>query len=283
MARIAGAGPLIVIDTDVVGSHRSKPVVERLHVVERGDRHAGVADLAVDVGPLVGIEAVQRHRVERRRQAGGRLPLGQQVEAAVGADGVALAGEHARGVFAFALEGEHPAGEREPSGQVLVAQPPQQVAVVAEAGQRHLGDVGARERLRGEGRADLAVADLGHVLVARVGLDRRRPAVEQGVAGRVERPLGVGQQGLDVVGGGARRRRGGRWSCATPGAGGRPRPGRRSRRGRPGRSRRPRPGSGCGRAGRSSSRRSAPGPRPGRAPRRWPAGRARAGPSRRCW
>jgi hypothetical protein len=25
MARIAGAGPLIVIDTDVVGSHRSKP------------------------------------------------------------------------------------------------------------------------------------------------------------------------------------------------------------------------------------------------------------------
>ena len=25
MARIVGAGPLIVIDTDVVGSHRSKP------------------------------------------------------------------------------------------------------------------------------------------------------------------------------------------------------------------------------------------------------------------
>ena len=69
IARIVGAGPLIVIDTEVVGSHRSKPDVEHLHVVERGDRHAGVADLAVDVGALVGVDAVQRDRVERGRQA----------------------------------------------------------------------------------------------------------------------------------------------------------------------------------------------------------------------
>ena len=50
IARIIGAGPLIVIDTDVVGLQQVEAGVELLHVVERRDRHAGVADLAVDVG-----------------------------------------------------------------------------------------------------------------------------------------------------------------------------------------------------------------------------------------
>ena len=54
--------------------------VEHLHVVERGDRDARVADLAVDVRPVVRVLAVERHRVEgggqalrrhARRRAGG--------------------------------------------------------------------------------------------------------------------------------------------------------------------------------------------------------------------
>ena len=44
-----GAGPLMVIETDVFGSAEVEARVELLGVVERGDRHAGVADLAVDV------------------------------------------------------------------------------------------------------------------------------------------------------------------------------------------------------------------------------------------
>ncbi len=95
MARMVGAGP--------VDGHRHRrgriaevePVEERLHVVERGDRHPGGPDLAVDVGALVGVEPVEGHRVERRGQAGGRLALGQEVEAAVGPERIALAGEHA--------------------------------------------------------------------------------------------------------------------------------------------------------------------------------------------
>src|SRR5205823_1662174 len=70
--------------------------VEHFHVLERRYRDAGVADLAVDVGPLVRIEAVQRHRVERRGKAFRRHVLREQMEALVGAEGVAFAREHAR-------------------------------------------------------------------------------------------------------------------------------------------------------------------------------------------
>src|SRR3546814_11485810 len=39
--------------------------IQHLHVVERRDRHAGVADLAVDVRTQIRVPAVQRHRIER--------------------------------------------------------------------------------------------------------------------------------------------------------------------------------------------------------------------------
>ena len=54
----------MVIDTEVVGRAQVEARVEHLHVVERGDRHARIADLAVDVRALVRIAAVERHRVE---------------------------------------------------------------------------------------------------------------------------------------------------------------------------------------------------------------------------
>jgi hypothetical protein len=66
IARMAGAA---------VDRHRHRDVrraqveavIEDAHVVERGDRHPGRADLAVDVRPPV----VEGHRVERGRQPGG--------------------------------------------------------------------------------------------------------------------------------------------------------------------------------------------------------------------
>ncbi len=47
--------------------------VELLRVVERADRDAGVADLAVDVGARIRVAAVERHAVEGRREPRGRL------------------------------------------------------------------------------------------------------------------------------------------------------------------------------------------------------------------
>ncbi len=44
-------------------------VIQRLHVVERRDGDAGVADLAVNVGPFIRIETVKRDAVECGRQA----------------------------------------------------------------------------------------------------------------------------------------------------------------------------------------------------------------------
>ena len=124
-------------------------VVEHLHVVEGADRHAGVADLAVDVGSLGRVEAVQGDRVEGGGEPGGRRVLGQEVEAAVGAEGVALAGEHAGRVLVVALEREHPGGEREAAGQVLGAHEGDQVAVVGEGRHRDSWHEGARQRHAG--------------------------------------------------------------------------------------------------------------------------------------
>ncbi len=72
IARIVGAGPLIVIDTEVAGSHRSKPEYSTFMSSSVAIDHARVADLAVDVGPRVGVVAVERDRVERGGQALGR-------------------------------------------------------------------------------------------------------------------------------------------------------------------------------------------------------------------
>ena len=88
------------------------------------------ADLAVDVGPLVGVAAVERDRVERGAQPGRGLALGQHLEPPVGARRVALAGEHPRRVLVLALEREDAGGEREEARQVLAAPEAHQLAVV---------------------------------------------------------------------------------------------------------------------------------------------------------
>ena len=68
--------------------------VELLRVVDGADRYPRGTDLAVDVGTLVGVAAVQRHAVEGGREAHRRLPTREQVEALVGALGRTLASKH---------------------------------------------------------------------------------------------------------------------------------------------------------------------------------------------
>jgi hypothetical protein len=70
-----GAGPLMVIETEVDGAHRSKPAYRTFGVFDGGDRNAGLADLAVDVRAFVGVFAVEGDAVEGRREAHRRLPL----------------------------------------------------------------------------------------------------------------------------------------------------------------------------------------------------------------
>ena len=127
-----------------------KARIQHLHVFQRGDRDPRVADLAVDVRPLVGIESIQGYGIERRRQPLRRQVLRQQVEAPVGAERIAFAREHARRVFVLALEVEHARSERELAGQVLAHAPAQKLAVVLEPRQRDLGHLGAGERGAGQ-------------------------------------------------------------------------------------------------------------------------------------
>jgi hypothetical protein len=158
--------------------HKVEAVVERHHVVQRRHRYARRAHLAVDVGARVGVAAVERHGVERRRQARRRVVGRQQLEAPVGAERVALAGEHAGRVLVVALEREDAGGEREPAGKVLAAQEAEQLAVAGVAGHGHPGDLVARQRLAGQRSADLAVADRHRLLVAGVRLRHRRPVAQ---------------------------------------------------------------------------------------------------------
>ena len=74
------AGALIVIDTADLAE--VDPGEQRLHVIQRVDRHALAADLA-QRARVVGVVAHQRRHVERRGQP--RLPVIEQVaEALVG-------------------------------------------------------------------------------------------------------------------------------------------------------------------------------------------------------
>ena len=147
-------------------------VVEHLHVVERRDRHAGRADLAVDVGALVGVGAVQRDRVERGGQPRRGLPVGEQVEAAVGAGGPAFAGEHARRVLVVALRREHAGGVREAAGQVLAPEPAVQVVAVPEPGQRDAGHERAGDRLARPPAPLLGIGAVVGEQAAHVAVDR---------------------------------------------------------------------------------------------------------------
>ena len=59
IAKIIGAGPLIVIDTDVDGSHKIKAFIKLFHIIEGTDADPAFADFPVNVGTVIGIFPVQ--------------------------------------------------------------------------------------------------------------------------------------------------------------------------------------------------------------------------------
>ena len=96
IARTAGAGPLIVIDTDVVGETRSKPSYSTFMSSSVAIETPDVPTLPWMSGRRSGsrpYSVTESNAVDRRVAS---LPARQQLEPAVGAEGVALAGEHAR-------------------------------------------------------------------------------------------------------------------------------------------------------------------------------------------
>src|SRR3546814_4822586 len=72
-----------------------------------------------------------------------RHAFGDALEAAIGAKRIAFPGEHARRIFAFALERKHAGREREITGQVFLHQEAQRLTLVLIARQRDLADLGA--------------------------------------------------------------------------------------------------------------------------------------------
>ncbi len=130
--------------------------VELLHVVERRDRDAGVADAAVDVRTLVRVLAVQRRRIEGRREARGAVPARDVMEAAVGALGRTLAREHARRVLFLAAVRVDARRVGKLPRQVLLQQERQLLAPVAEARHRELGHAVVAQRRHVVVAADLA-------------------------------------------------------------------------------------------------------------------------------
>src|SRR5690348_16519282 len=153
--------------------------VQLLHVVQRGDVDAGVADLAVDVRARRRVFAVQRDRVERGGQARGGAALAEVMEAAVGALGRALAGEHAGGVLAAAAVRVHAAGVGVVAGQVFLAEEHELVAPAVGLRRRHLGDLLVAQRFAVVLHANQLVAHLVFVDVLGHRLAQLRPVAQQ--------------------------------------------------------------------------------------------------------
>ncbi len=92
------------------------------------------------------------------------------------------------------LNANTPAVNGKAPGHVLPQLPAQDLAVVLERRQRDLADLRAGQRRRRELGADLLVADLHDVLVARVRGLRLRPHVEELPRPRVELRVAVGER-----------------------------------------------------------------------------------------
>ena len=80
------------------------------------------------------------------------------------------------------------------AGQVLGAQEAQQLAVIGIAGEGDPGDAGAGQGFPEQRRAHLLIPHGEDVLVARIGVDHRRPALDQSPALGREPGLGFHQQ-----------------------------------------------------------------------------------------
>ena len=137
-------------------------VQQHLHVGQRRDRHAALAELAQRLR-RVGVVAVEGRHVERDREAG--LALRQQVlEARVGLLGRAEAGEHAHGPGLAAV-----AGGVDAAGEGVAAGQPQ-VAVVVEVSHVGRGVEPVHRRAGDGGEGVVAFGETGLALFGRPSL-----------------------------------------------------------------------------------------------------------------
>ncbi len=102
--------------------------IQFLGVVQAADGNAGVACFTVDVGAVVRIASVQRHRIECRRKPFGGHAERNVVKTLVRAFRTAFTGEHAGRILAFALEWINARRIWEFTGNVFLFQPLQHVA-----------------------------------------------------------------------------------------------------------------------------------------------------------
>ena len=73
----------MVSDTLLLGGAEVESGEELLHVVDRADGNAALADLAVDVGRIVGVFAVEGHAVKGRGKPLGVVVLAEIMKAPV--------------------------------------------------------------------------------------------------------------------------------------------------------------------------------------------------------
>ena len=138
--------------------------VELLHVVERCDRYAGVAGAAVDVRAQVRILAVQRRRIEGRRQSRRAVTARQVVEATIRLLGTALARKHADRIFFLAPIRIDAARIWITARQVLGENEVAESRPTPRRRRRQLGDLVAGQRLRVVFAGDVSITHLVRVL-----------------------------------------------------------------------------------------------------------------------
>ena len=156
-----------------------EPGVERLHVVQGGDRDAGRADLAVHVRRRVRVAAVQRHRVERGRQPGRRRPWASSLNRRLVRNASPSPANIRAGSSPSRLNGKTPAVNGKPPGRFSLRRNRSSVAGVVEPRQRHPGNPVAGQRLPPQLRVQFLVPHPNHQLIGAILGYGRGPLGEQ--------------------------------------------------------------------------------------------------------
>ena len=138
-------------------AHRSPGIaeveaaVEFLRIIDGGNADAGIADLSIDIGTIVGVFAVKGDGVECRTEADCGLTGADIVKTFVGALGAAFAREHPGGILFRSFQREYACREREFAGEILLYSPAEDISPIGETGYGDLRDFQVRKRLAVEG------------------------------------------------------------------------------------------------------------------------------------
>ncbi len=135
---------------------------------------------------MVGVFAIQGHRIKGGGQPGRRQPLAHIVEAAVGPLRATFPGEHSRRVLPAALEGEYAGRVGEFAWHIFLQAPFQYLAPVLIFREGYLGYLQVTERLGVVGNLNLLAAHLIGEVFRAVVLLLCRPFLQDGPAVMVQ-------------------------------------------------------------------------------------------------